>query len=332
MNLLKILWHKIPLKKREHIRLNHTRRMTNIKRILPKDKRYTFIDRKRNRKNLVYVLSGYKPELWEEVFRRIEAAIEEAGKENTEFDVCILSAGKYVQELDEIAHTYGYSYLFTRANNVPLVQNLAIRLHKNAEYIWKFDEDMFIPSNYFTDMLRTFRMAGAGVRHLNVGMAVPTIPVNSYGYIKFLSETGKLDDYEKQFGRANAGTAEVNGAQSLYTFEAQKFIWDCTGDFDSASLTYSKKAIGYEISPGRYSIGAILFTRSFFNSMKYHEFDDTVSNKMTAGEDEDEMMATLINQGWVCVICNNVLTAHLSFGAVTDKMIDYLKGTRYVKI
>ena len=65
--------------------------------------KYSFVNRGNNCKNLLYILAGYKPELWGNVFERIR-------KENLEeFDICIISSGVCSPKLKSIAEQNGWS-------------------------------------------------------------------------------------------------------------------------------------------------------------------------------------------------------------------------------
>ena len=81
---------------------------------------YQFKDRKRGSSTLVIVLAGYKQPLWPHVFPRLESAMPEG------VDVCIMSAGKFDAQLDQLCEKNGWSYLATKTNDVSLVQNVAI--------------------------------------------------------------------------------------------------------------------------------------------------------------------------------------------------------------
>lgn len=49
--------------------------------------KYKFIDRRTSNNSLCYILAGYKPYLWGEVFARIKKYV------SNNIDVCILSSG-----------------------------------------------------------------------------------------------------------------------------------------------------------------------------------------------------------------------------------------------
>ena len=112
---------------------------------------YIFENRSQNKQKLCIVLAGYKPFLYESIFGRLDMFLDK------DIDVCIISSGKYVESLVKMCEEKKWSYLSTKENNVSLVQNLAIVLHKKAEYIFKLDEDVFITKDYFHKMYDAYK-------------------------------------------------------------------------------------------------------------------------------------------------------------------------------
>ena len=104
--------------------------------------KFIFEDRKKDFSKVCIVLAGYKPFLYNAIFGRIKKFIPE------DIEVCIVSSGKYDNELSIIAEENNWSYLSIKKNCVTLAQNIAINLFKNAEYIYKLDEDIFVTDNY----------------------------------------------------------------------------------------------------------------------------------------------------------------------------------------
>ena len=202
--------------------------------------------------------------------------------------------------------------------NVPYIQNVVIEIHPEAQYIWKFDEDMYVYHNYFEDMLMTYKKACAELNH-KICFTAPLIPINSYGYIKFLKEVDKLNEYEKMFLKGHkAITGDSIGKYSgaLWTAEAQKYIWDVTGNFDDMAERIQKNNIGYTICPTRFSIGAIMFTRDVWREMK--GFEETFAYHYNNGEDEVAINMNCMKNARVIVCCDNVFVAHFSFGGEYD--------------
>ncbi|MBQ9496837.1 MAG: hypothetical protein IJR52_04595, partial [Selenomonadaceae bacterium] len=98
---------------------------------------------------MLMILAGYKPFLFEDVFARVKSFTPK------QFDVCILFSGLFDETLNKIAAENSWSYLSTAQNNIPFVQNLAIMLHAQAEFLFKMDEDIFITAGVFNTLLNT---------------------------------------------------------------------------------------------------------------------------------------------------------------------------------
>mgnify|MGYP004717258223 FL=1 len=290
-----------------------------------RSRKYIFEDRRKNSEHLIYVLSGYKPELWDNVFERLKRV------SPSKYDFCIISAGKYVKKLTEIAKNNGWSYLSTKANNVPYIQNLVIELHLCAQFIWKFDEDMYVYYNYFDDMFMTYQKACAELNY-EICFTAPLIPINSYGFIKFLHEINKLSEYERLFLKGHKAVSGNSGGQysgTLWSAEAQKYIWEVTGNFDDMAERIQKKQIGYTICPVRFSIGAIMYTREVWEEMG--GFPETYAYHYNDGEDEVAINMNCMKNARVIVCCDNVLVAHFSFGGVYEAIAEHLKKHNYLE-
>lgn len=131
---------------------------------------YKFIDRSSNEDRLVLIIIGYQPELWGNVLGRIKKY------RHTE-DICLISPGKFSDELNHIAKKYDWSYLSTEENKLSVAQNIAIREHEEAKYIYKLDEDIFIGDGYFDGLNETLSKAEQeGI--YDVGFVAPILNVN----------------------------------------------------------------------------------------------------------------------------------------------------------
>lgn len=196
MKLRKILAKNKFLKSKYHAMRN---RVIGIKKKIERKHRlrgkYYFINRSKNKKKLCIILAGYKSFIWDEVFYRIKSFVDD------DIDVCVLSSGLYSKELESICEKNEWSYLSTKKNHVGLVQNIAINLFKNAEYIYKLDEDVFITSGFFKKLEETLVDAEKNTR-FHVGMVTPLIPVNGYTYIKVLEKLNLLNEYEEKFRKS----------------------------------------------------------------------------------------------------------------------------------
>ena len=90
-----------------------------FKHITSFTRRYKFEDRSKNSDILCIILAGYKENLWDIVFDRIDKFSDE------KMDICIVSSGLYSEKLSQIAKEKNWSYVSTKQNSVGLIQNMA---------------------------------------------------------------------------------------------------------------------------------------------------------------------------------------------------------------
>ena len=147
---------------------------------------HRFIDRRRDSKKLLIVLAGYKQRLWNIVFKRIKLFTPD------DIDVCVMTSGLFSEEIGHICTENSWSYLSTSQNKLTLIQNIAIKLHPNAELIYKLDEDMFICKGFFQGLLETFNKVEQASSY-RVGLVAPIIPVNPHGNVRFLEKMGLIE-------------------------------------------------------------------------------------------------------------------------------------------
>lgn len=277
--------------------------------------KYSFVNRSNNCKNLLYILAGYKPELWGNVFERIR-------KENLEeFDVCIISSGVYSQKLQSIAEQNGWSYIYSKRNFISNIQNYTISQFPNAEVIWKLDEDMFICIDYFKILQETKRKAEAELDY-EIGFVGPLIPINSYGYIRFLKHCNKLQEYEKRFGVAKVGFEEPK-AINLHTAFANQFLWEVTGNIDEKAKEFNSGNLNYSVCFGRFSIGAIMFERRLWVDMGGFGRDCYPCD----GRDEIDILLYCALHSKAIVVAEDALVGHYCFGGIYGDMNKFMENS-----
>jgi hypothetical protein len=124
------------------------------------------------------VLAGYKPYLYPYVFPRLKRFAPR------DMDICIVTAGKCVEPLQELCRENGWSYISTKDNNVALAQNIAINCLPHAKLVFKLDEDIFVTEGFFSKMLAARDHALKG--EYLPGVIAPILPVNGYGHLHVL--------------------------------------------------------------------------------------------------------------------------------------------------
>lgn len=272
---------------------------------------HTFIDRSKGSERLLIVLAGYKSFLWPLTLTRIAKFVP------SDVDVCILSSGLYSEPLDKMAADYGWSYLYTKLNKVSLVQNLAILRHQKAKWIYKLDEDIFISENFFEKLLEGYLyVRNEGL--YNPGFCSPMLNVNGYSYISFLRSINADDEYKAKFGELKHAARDIKAFDDS---EAAKWLWEKSLPFDNVAQHIASQPFKYSASPHRFSIGAILFEREFWEAIGGFR----VSLKEGClGIDEGYLCQDCIEMSRVMIVIHNLFAGHFSFGPQSAAMKEYL--------
>lgn len=279
---------------------------------------YKFIDRSKKSENLCIVLAGYKPHLFETVFARLHRY------QLSDMDVCIITSGLFSDEIESTCKRYDWSYLSTKENNVSLVQNVAIRLFANAQFIFKLDEDIFITKDYFANMLRGYAHALETSRY-QIGVLAPLIPINGFGYVRILEKEGMIPVYEKHFDRVIYCTGPKHMIES--NPDTAKFMWGEPADdirfpsIDELNQKYQSRPLSEIPCPIRFSIGAILFHRDLWEDMEGFQRHFGTS----LGSDEQDLCTYCDIKARPFFVTENVVVGHLSFGHQNAQMKEYFE-------
>lgn len=275
-----------------------------------------FINRAHGSKYLCVILAGYKEYLYSPVFSRIEKY------RMADMDICVVSSGKYSETLSDICSSNGWSYLSTKENNVSLVQNVAIKLHPHAEYIFKLDEDIFITEGYFEKMIKAYDHASTG--KFIPGVIAPLIPVNGYGHVRILEKLGLVEEYTKRFGELKYAAGIDRPIEN--SAEVAKFFWgenDIIPSIDEINHRFSTEPIEEHAAPVRFSIGAILFTRQFWKEMGGYQVSKDPMIMM--GKDEREICTYCTLKSRPIMISENICVGHFSFGPQNTAMKEFFE-------
>lgn len=281
---------------------------------------YILEGQKKDSDTLIYVLSGYKDELNDVVFKRLK----KFAPDNA--DVCIVSSGLYKNNLSKIARDNNWLYLSTKKNNVALAMNVVIKVFDKAQYIYKLDEDIFLTKNFFDELKDVYLRNDKEEMDQDIGFVAPLINVNGYGYYHLLHYYNKVKEYEKLFDRVKYRA--VRETSILFNPDAAIFMWDGThipsiDDID-AELAKNKKEVSY--CPVRFSIGAILFKRDFWEKIGYFKIYRT--NGM--GLDEEQVCYYSMNFAYPICVSHNTCVGHLSFGNQNKKMLEFFLANKHL--
>lgn len=279
----------------------------------------TFINRSKNREKLCIILAGYKEFLFEDVFSRIIAFLPK------EIDVCVVSSGINSTILSEICKKNEWSYLSTVENNVSLVQNAAINLHPNAQYIYKLDEDIFITEGFFENLMDAYQHAKKG--DYNPGVIAPLLLVNGFCTPIILKMLNMVDIFESKFGEIKHIAGEKYKIEK--DPEVAKFMWGDGNEIpqiDALNKMFSRNEKEEIACPIRFSIGAILFERTLWENMHYYDVDR--KDKYMMGKDEVKLCQYCLIHSQPIMVSKNIVVGHFSFGAQTEGMKEFYGKNR----
>ncbi len=274
--------------------------------------KYVFENRSGNHEILCVVLAGYKEYLYPAVFGRINIFSEK------NMDICILTSGMYSKQVDEMCRENNWSYLRTRSNNVSLIQNIAINLHKNAKMIFKLDEDIFITEDYFKNMLLAYQHAQLG--DYEPGVMAPLIPLNGYGYVRILQKLNLMDIFTKRFGVPKHRRTDDSPIEN--DCQIAKFFWGEEGivpSIDEMNARFSCEPREERVCGIQFSIGAILFSREYWEKIHYFP----VSRIRNLGTDERYLCQVCCTSSRPLMVSENVVVGHLGFQNQNHCMKDY---------
>lgn len=274
-----------------------------------------FVDRRKNSEFLLMILAGYKSFLYKDVFARVKAFTPK------NFDICIMSSGLFDETLNKIATENDWSYLSTAQNNIPLIQNLAIMLHPQAQFLFKMDEDIFITEGVFNTLMKTADYVQKH-RHYNVGFVAPLIPINPYGYVRLLEKLGLIETYEKMFGPVYYG---VNNGMITTNLDVAKFFWGEGGfvpSIDKMNSAFQIQKMSYSICSIRFAIGMIMFHRDLWISMNGLKMLSEGDN-YGPGLDEWVICQFCVMEALAMVVAENAVVGHLCFRGLTSAMKEY---------
>lgn len=290
---------------------------------IAKESTYVFDNRKLDSQKLLYILAGYKEKVWNKVFNRVKKFVPK------DIDVCIVSSGVISTELRDISRKNGWSYLGLKRNNISQAQNTVISIFKSAKYIIKMDEDIFITKNSIQTLIGDFCKIQKSSKY-KVKAIAPLININGLTYIDVLRRFNALNDYERRFGKAYVGgqfklrqyekietSADVAGYMwgedgTLPTIDKMNELLQNDGNTKDNNLNYF-------LACARFSIGLIMITRDFWETMGKYKVRRFLSDFAI---DEEQINSNAMLLSHPIIIDKKVIVGHLGFGGQTDAMLE----------
>jgi hypothetical protein len=101
--------------------------------------------------------------------------------------------------------------------------------------------------------------------------------------------------------------------------DVAKWIWERTHPIDKNLMIFNSQPVDYEPIPHRFSIGAILFRRSFWSRINGFK---AAPEGMLGIEEKDLAQQCAVNSR-VPLLSLNTAAGHLAFGPQKETMIPY---------
>lgn len=274
--------------------------------------KYYFYDRSKQKEQMLMILAGYKDFLWESVFDRVKKYV------SSEIDICVMTAGYENETLKQLCEEMNWSYLYTEENKLALVQNITIREHPKAKWIYKMDEDIFLTPGVLEELMDTYQYAQETSEY-SVGIVVPIMGVNGYGYQRILRRLGSLDEYEKRFGRALSGRGLIYSSP-----DAAEFMWGMSLPVNSFAVKIKNTQDKFSVCPHRFSIGCFLISRNNWDEMG--GFKNAPEGVM--GVDEEYLCKWCMNKSRAIIVAERAYAGHFAFGPQTERMKSLYQSRR----
>lgn len=288
--------------------------------LLPFAEKYVFDNRSHDAENLIMVLMGFQPYYWDGVIERVKRNVEQFDET---IDVCLCvpcgASENVPQIVRDLARVNNFSYLYIEDDLLAQVQNTAIKLHPNAKWIFKIDEDIIISDNYFNKMKKTWSRA-THESYYPIGFVSPLINLNAGGFRIFLESIDQWNDFSARFPSQHYWSGDMLGDYVHKNTSVAMYIWEKSVPFDDVAKSIDETNRGeYSICPIRMSIGAIMFTRDKWEEWKYFE----VAGIGAMGREEEQICAHTINNMQVIIIAEDVFAGHLGFYWQKEKCLKF---------
>lgn len=280
-------------------------------------RKYYFVNRSKQSENLFIVLAGFQNYYWNGILKRVRKCQDKYLIDNPQSSidicVCVPKGDGNLSVLEKICSDNGWSYLRINEDLLAKVQNTAIKLHPKAKWIYKIDEDIVLPNDYISSMKEAWLKAECSMP-VTPAILAPCINVNAYGVIPFMRALKIENEYIDKFGRFAFGAPYgklYHGDKIHADPDVGKWIWEKSIPFDEVATVVSranKNKIGW--CPNRFSIGAILLKREFWNLIGGFE----VGTEGEMGLEEVQINAFCASKNCGIFVAEDIFVGHLGFG------------------
>lgn len=273
--------------------------------------KYIFEDRSKKSENLLLIVAGFQEFYWDTVFGRVERNCRQFD-ESIDVCVCVPRGDLGGGILDNVrlrCEKLGWSLVYLYDDLLAQAQNTAIKLHPNAKWIYKIDEDIIISDQYFSKMKRGFLLAEKQL-FAQMGFATPLLNLNAACVHHFLETTDKLSDMYKIFGDIKIRFPQEENDPVHRSEDFARWVWNNSLPFDQVAKEVENTNVGKIFQANvRLSIGAILFTRNYWEQIGFFE----VARTGAMGVEEGQMNAYSFNIMQSIAIVGDTFAGHLGF-------------------
>lgn len=286
-------------------------------------RKYIFENRSQNSENLMLIVAGFQPFYWDVVFERVAKNCK-LFKETVDVCVCVPKGeGKeIINDIKARCEYFGWSMLYLFEDRLAQAQNTAISLHPSARWIYKIDEDIIISDNYFSKLKNGYYLAEQKL-FSQIGFVTPLLNLNAACVYIFLESVDKIKTMNDLFGEVKIRWPNEDLVHSSEEFA--KWIWTLSVPFDDVAKEIEKRNLNkiYQANI-RLSIGAILFTRDYWNSIGGFE----VARIGAMGVEETQMNAYSFTRMQAIAIVGDTFAGHLGFYSQKEACKDFFINNR----
>jgi GT2 family glycosyltransferase len=161
-------------------------------------------------------------------------------------------------------------------NQISLIQNELIKKIKSEIYI-KIDDDIFVTEGWTDALLNVYNR---NYKEISFGSLI--IPINGFGWIPFLNIMDLKDEFAKKFPDVDLIQDCVESAV-WYNQDVCEFLWNNCLNLDSVAERFiTKQNMNFKdlVCPHRYSIGAIIFSYNFWESLGGWKIPNSFNRKL----------------------------------------------------
>ena len=282
-------------------------------------KYYLVLNNKENRSNLLIIVAWYQEYLYDKVLTRVHDNMED------DIDVCVVTPWKKDETLIEYCKNFSWSYLYTKDNKLSLAQNIAIKLHNHAKFIYKMDEDIFITKWFFNNLKEKYNLAIKNSEYIPWAIT-PVLNINGFSYSFFLDRLWLKQEYSKLYWAIKQEVCkEWNNIR--YSWEVAKYIWSNSLPIDRVQEKFFKDIDiqkQYRTNSVRYSIWCFMFPRYVWEDMWW--FD--IACELQLWKEEIQFLSYSINESRPIILCENCLCWHFSFGPQKKEMKEFFEKNK----